>query len=463
MVISDNIYNNYNKGDIIEPAREVPVLMEVDVAIVGGGVAGIAASIAAAREGAKTVLIERDGCLGGTATVGMISGFQGADISVVRGIFYEFVKKLKEHKGIMYGPNAGYASFDPEVFKYISEQFVLESGSEILYHTCFSNAMVKNMVVKGIIIEAEEGKRAILAKSTIDTSGNANVVAAAGAPFTKDKCTQPMTLGFRMDQIDVMKVAEYVKDNREQFYSAPGQQTWHIEQDHPFFVVGGFFDLIKAAKKKKELYLPHDSIWLHVLPRRGEISINATRIIGLDGTSSVDLTKAVIDARRQMWSVTKFLIKYVPGFEKAQVVDSGVRIGVRETRRSIGEYILTRDDLLNSKRFPDTIANYNFPMDVQSPKGNEEGHGWTLIPVPYDIPFRCLIPKNYEGILAGGRCISTDHEVHGSTRSMPCCMATGQGAGVAAAIAANKGIALGNIDIRELRDTLVRQGVIFYK
>lgn len=457
MIVSDNIHDR--KG-IFEPAKDVPVLMNVDVAVVGGGVAGIAAAIAAAREGAKTVLIERDGCLGGTATVGMMCVFQGVDFSVVRGIFYELVKRLKEWQGIMLDPNACHAPFDPEIFKFISEQLILESNSEILYHACFANAIVRDKVVEGIIVEAEEGRRAILARITVDTSGNANVVATAGAPFEKDEYVQPVTQVFRMDHIDLMRLVEYIKTNPDQFYSAPGQRTWLIDQDPPFFTVGGFFDLIKYARRKKELYLPHDSIWLGTLPRQGELFINTTRVGNVDGTSSVDLSKAVIDTRKQMWSVAKFLIRYVPGFEKAQIVDSGVRIGVRETRRTIGEYMLTKNDLLTGRRFSDAIANYNFPMDVHSPKGKEEGHGWTLVPASYDIPFGCLIPKSYESLLVGGRCISTDHEAHGSTRSMPCCMATGQAAGVAAAIAAKKGITIRDIDVRELREALFRQGVL---
>lgn len=455
MIFSDNLHN---RKEIFEPAKHIPVLMNVDVAIVGGGVAGIAAAIAAAREGAKTVLIERDGCLGGTATVGMMCVFQGADFSVVRGIFYELVERLKEQQGIVLGPNACHAPFDPEIFKFVSEQMVLESGSEILYHTYFSKAIVRDKVVEGIIVETEGRRCAILAKNTIDTSGNADVIASVNAPFEKDKYLQPVTLVFRIDHVDLMKLIEYIKANPEQFYSASGQRTWLIDQDPPFFTVGGFFDLIRDAKSKKELYLPHDSIWLGVLPRQGELFINATRVGNVDGTSSVDLTKAVIDARKQMWSVAKFLIRHVPGFEKAQIVDSGVRIGVRETRRTIGEYMLTKDDLLTGRRFSDAIANYNFPMDVHSPKGKEEGHGWTLVPASYDIPLRCLIPKSYESLLVGGRCISTDHEAYGSIRSMPCCMATGQAAGVAAALAAKKGIAIRNIDIKELRDALFRQG-----
>ncbi|RLC36767.1 MAG: FAD-dependent oxidoreductase [Candidatus Nealsonbacteria bacterium] len=457
IIFSDNLNN---KKEIFEPEKRVPVLMNVDVAIVGGGVAGIAAAIAAAREGAKTVLIERDGCLGGTATVGMMCVFQGADFSVVRGIFYELVERLKEQQGIVLGSNACHAPFDPEIFKFVSEQMVLESGSKILYHTYFSKVIVRDKVVEGIIVETEGRRCAILAKNTIDTSGNADVIASVNAPFEKNEYVQPVSLVFRMDHIDLMKLVEYIKTNPDQFYSAPGQRTWLIDQDPPFFTVGGFFGLIKYAKSKKELYLPHESIWLGVLPRKGELFINATRVVGVDGLNCIDLTKAIIDTRKQMWSVAKFLIRYVPGFKEAQIVDSGVRIGVRETRRAIGEYMLTKDDLLTGKRFSDAIANYNFPMDVHSPKGKEEGHGWTLVPTSYDIPFRSLIPKNYKRLLVGGRCISTDHEAHGSTRSMPCCMATGQAAGVAAAIAANKGIAIRDIDIRELRNALLKQNVL---
>lgn len=441
----------------IESERKIPVVGKFDVIIVGGGVAGIAASIAAARNGANTALIERDGCLGGTATVGLMTEFQGVNFSIVKGIFLEVVEELKLKEGILIGPNS---PFDPEIFKFVTEQLVINAGCKILYHTMFTKTILNNNKVTGIIVESKEGRSALFAKTIIDASGDADVVASIGALFEKGNNLQPATSVFRMNHVDIKKLIRYIENNPEQFYFEPGQKTWLIDQTPPLFTIGGFKGLIEEARKKGELYLPHDSIWLCSMPQKGEISVNATRVIDVDGTTSRDLSMAEIDARKQIWSVSNFLKKYVPGFEKARLLDCGTRIGVRESRRIIGEYKLTKEDLLSGKKFTDTIATYKFPMDIQAYNEKKESHGWILVPNPYDIPLRCLIPKNIDGLLVCGRCISTDHEAHGSTRSMPCCMATGQAAGTVGALVGRKNIPIRSVNVSEIQEILQEQGVI---
>jgi hypothetical protein len=443
-------------NEIRETARKLPVVGRYDVIVVGAGVAGISAAIASARNGMKTLLVERDGCAGGTATTGLMVVFMGVNFDVLKGNCLQLLSRLEKNKAAMIGPNT---PFDPEELKFTAEEWLAENKVEILYHAWFSDVICRDNIVKGIIVELKEGRRAILGEVVVDASGDGDVAAAAGAPFEKRDRTQPLTSIFRVDKVDTKEVIKYIQENPDQFFNLPGQQTWKIDNDPPFFTIGGLFDLIRKAKRNGELYLPHDSIWFGPLPRSGEYYINTTRIGGLDGTRSEDLTKAELDVRKQARSVVEFLRKYVPGFGETRLVDVAGRIGVRETRRITGEYTLRRDDLVNGKRFEDAIAVYDFPMDVHGPAGKEESHGWTLVKVPYDIPYRVLVPKGIENLLTSGRCISVDYDAHGSTRAMPCCMATGEAAGVAAALAIKAKCSVRKVNLATLRKTLIEQGV----
>jgi hypothetical protein len=424
----------------------------------GAGVAGIAAAIGAARNGSKTLLVERDGCVGGTATTGLMAVFMGVNLDVLKGTFAELVRRLEGKGGIFVAENS---AFDPETLKYVAEEWLLEEKVHLLYHASFSDVLISGTSVKGVVLQLKEGRRSILAKVLIDTTGDADVAAAADVEFQAATHVQPMTSIFRMDKIDTPKVIEYIESHQDQFFSLKGQKTWHVDRTPPVFTVGGFFELIKKARESGELYLPHDSIWLGPLPREGQYFINTTRIQELSGTSSFDLSKAEIDMRKQAWSVASFLKKNIPGFEHAEMLDIAVRIGVRETRRIAGEYILASEDLYRGAKFDDVIAVYDFPMDIHGPTGQEETHDWGVIDGNYEIPYRVLLPKKIDNLLVGGRCISSDTKAHGSTRAMPCCMATGEAAGVAASIACKSGKFPRNIDVRELQKLLKEQGVCF--
>lgn len=447
----------FNGDAIVEARRETRVLDSVGVLVVGGGVAGMAAAVAAARNGARTILAERDGCLGGTATMGLMAVLMGVDFDVNRGACHELVSRLAERDGALTGPNV---AFDPETFKIVADEWLAANGVELLYHAWFAAPIVEGRTVRGAILEMKEGRRAVLAETTIDASGDGDVAAAAGAQFARDGESQPVTSIFRLDGVDIPPLIRYIEAHPTQFYSAPGQRVWLVDRDPPFFTVRGFFDLIRKAREGGELDLPHDSIALGPLPVPGQVFVNATRIGGVDGTKSRDLTRGEIEARRQAWSVARFLRRHVPGFGGARLIDVAARIGVRETRRIVGDYVLTREDLLAGRRFHDAVARNWFPMDVHGPAGNEEGHGWTVVPAPYEIPFRCLLPRGCEGLLAAGRCISTDHEAHGSIRSMPCCLATGQAAGTAAGLASRQGTPPRSLDYGILRTALMEQGVL---
>jgi hypothetical protein len=384
--------------------------------------------------------------------------FMGVSLKVLRGAFAELIRRLEARNGVFVAENS---AFDPEIFKIAAEEWLLEEKVDLLYHAAFSDVLMSGSSVKGLVLQLKEGRRAVLSRVIVDATGDADAAAAAQVSFQATPHEQPMTSVFWMDRVETPKVIQYIETHPDQFFSLPGQKTWYIDRKPPVFTLGGFFGLIKTARESGELYLPHDSIWLGPLPREGQYFINTTRIQGLNGTSSIDLSKAEIEMRKQAWSTAAFLKKYVPGFEHAEMLDIAVRVGVRETRRIIGEYILTKDDLINGAKFDDVIAVYDFPMDIHGPTGQEETHDWKLINGNYEIPYRVLVPQKVDNILVGGRCISVDTQAHGSTRAMPCCMATGEAAGVAAAIACDTGTAVRNIDVKRLQKLLREQGVFF--
>jgi hypothetical protein len=250
-----------------------------------------------------------------------------------------------------------------------------------------------------------------------------------------------MTLMFRIAEFQKAAFESYVKANPKQWRG-----------------VHGLWDLVREATQAGELKLPREDILFFATPHEGELSVNSTRVTRVSGTDVWDLSYAEWASRNQMRQIEAFLQRYVPGFEDSYVVQSGVQIGVRETRRVIGEYQLNVDDVLGARKFDDAIARGAYPVDIHNPKGS----GTVLKRLPpgeaYDIPLRCLLPKNTERLIVAGRCISGTHEAHSSYRVMPIVMATGQAAGVTAALAAAGGKSPRNVPIRQVQRELLRQG-----
>lgn len=450
------------------------------VLVAGGGPSGICAAIAAARNGARTLLIERYGFLGGTATsasVGPFAPFHHGDEQVIQGIPDEIIQRLyglggsTGHMKVQYSYGSGthMCWFDREVYKYAAFQLVQEAGADILLHTWVSEAVMDGDRIRGLIVQNKSGRQIIPADVVIDTTGDGDVIAASGARYAfgreSDSRTQAMTLLFEMGGVDVAAVRRYVEAHPEEF------EWWspiipirplrpEFQQEH--FVAQGFLSLVKQAMETGELYLGRNSVLLLTTLWPGMMTFNSTRVIGKRGTDARELTEAEIDARRQAMSLAAFMRRYVPGFGRAHIVTTGVQIGVRESRHLVGEYILTGKDVARGHKFPDGIARGYFPIDIHSPTGKEGyqpgGSTWTELEDSYDIPYRCCVPERVEGFLAAGRCISASHEAAGSTRSTGTCMALGQAAGTAAALAVKEGVLPRHLNTDELREILETQG-----
>jgi hypothetical protein len=447
----------------IDYAKTVPVTQETEVLVVGGGPAGIAAAIASARNGAKTVLVEQYGFLGGMATAGLVGpfmtsyGIDGVD-PIIEGVFRELVDRMlaigaaidpARVKGFSaYGGYHAYGHehvtpFDPEALKYVAQEMVLEAGAELKFHAFFLDSLVEGDQIVGLITASKSGLEALRGEIVIDATGDGDVAARAGAPYEKgragDGLLQPVSLFFRVGNVDDEAVQAYMDE--------------HPEDE-------SFRDIVRKAKEKGEFSHTKDWFTMFKLPRAGEWWANVSRVHGIDATDVDQLTRAEIEGHRQVIYLVDFLRKRVPGFGNCYLLDTGSQIGVRETRRIMGEYVLTAEDVFAARRFEDAIARVSFPIDIHDVNG---GGGFFEGPRDgpyYTIPYRCLVPKKIENLLVAGRCISATHEAHGSLRVMPPCFATGQAAGTASALALETNTSPRYTDVKLLRESLIQQGAL---
>ncbi|HZM36398.1 MAG TPA: FAD-dependent oxidoreductase [Burkholderiales bacterium] len=450
------------------PARSALVAAETDVLVVGGGPAGIGAAIGAAQAGASVVLVERYGFLGGNATAALVMPLMsfhtqryvperrggstllpadhGPGDPVIAGVLKRLLEKLVNAGGAIPPSLAtGYVvPFDPEWLKLVALELLDEAGVQFLFHAFASGIMKEEDLVQGAVFETKSGPLAVKAKAVIDCTGDGDLAAHAGAPFEigrADGLVQPMTLMFRVAEFERAAFDAYVREN-------PGE--WRG--------VHGLWALVRRATQEGQLDLPREDMLFFATPHAREVSVNSTRVTRVLGTEVWDLSYAEWASRRQMRQIAAFLRRYVPGFERSYVMQSGVNVGVRETRRIVGDYRLTAEDVLSARKFGDAIARGSYPVDIHNPTGA----GTVLKRLPpgeaYDIPLRCLMPKGVEGMLVAGRCLSGSHEAHSSYRVMPIVMATGQAAGVCAALAARRRILPRSVAVNEVQDELRRQG-----
>ena len=451
-------------GRVLEPSRFLPVAAEADVLVVGGGIAGVMAGIASGRTGARTLIVERFGSLGGTGTAAMMNLFY-VPYAISRGVVRELFDRLIARGGAVPGE---FVVYDPELYKVTALDLLAEAGTSVLLHTLVSDIIMDGRTLRGIVVENKSGRQAILSRVTIDASGDADIAARAGAPYVKgrerDGRMRPMALIFRMGGVDVRRLVEYARAHPEDF--SPDPLQYMLDLEHRMIRIFGFFNLVEEAKARGELW--EDCYYFRVesvLPDRGVLTVNATRVYGVDGTNAEDLSRAEIETRRQMLQLAAFARKYIPGFESSFVLDSASTIGVRETRRIRGEYVMTEDDILAGRCYDDVVAvdaNQQNPRQQggHPPDGKEGGpqdvEARELIArmFMYEVPYRSLVPLHVEGLLVAGRCISVDHHADVYTRNQGSAMVTGVAAGVAAALACRTGVPPRRVDVRAVQARL---------
>lgn len=458
---------------------DVQVHSESDVVVAGGGPSGLIAALSAARAGAKTILVEQYGFLGGMATaasVGPFSPFHYDDEQITMGIPQELVQRLAAAGGSTghlkcvpeYGSGSYMAYFDREVYKMVAFQMMEEAGVRLLLHSFVGGAVTEGNRVTGIVVCNKSGFQKVLGKIVVDATGDGDVAARAGAEFKwgreSDSLGQPMTMFFEMANVDVDAILDYMEKNPDDFEwtsNLHSRTPLPKELNQRYFVAQGLMSFVKKAKAAGDYYVGRDTVLLQSTMREGTIVFNSTRVGKLRGTDVDDLTKAEVEGRKQAMSLAAFMKKYVPGFQGAYVSSTGIQIGVRESRHVIGEYILTQDDVVEGRRFSDVVARGFFPVDIHDPSGargyQAGGSTWIKPKGPYDIPLRCLVPKGIDGVLMTGRNISAAHEAHGSLRVQGTAFAIGQASGAAAAVAALSGRQPRDVDVRKVQDILIEQ------
>ena len=458
---------NNKRQTVSEPAREVPVRLDVDVLVVGGGPSGIIAAQAAAEDGLKVALIDSRSFLGGNLTIGLpILGFLGQKGNqIIKGLPDKFIKRLaaqdaaSEHRPCPL--HMSLTLVEQEAVKNVALEMLTERGVEILLYTHFSDVVMDGDTLKGVIIESKSGREAILAKVVIDCSGDADVAYRAGVPTEKGNENggmQPPTLMFCLGNVDTdklrMSIAEEPRTYLTDFIPAE-----YFGQNHQFIVVG-LRSLMEKARAAG-LDLPVERTILITGLRKGDVWVNMSRISGVDGTDPASLSHGEIEGREQIKKIQKYLIEYVPGFENAIFTKMAPFVGIRETRRIVGQYVMTQEDILGCARFEDAIAVASYPLDIHHPTGG--GCTLTWCGDCYDIPYRSLVPLKVKNLLVAGRSISTTHEAMSAIRVMAPCMAMGEAAGRAAKMAVREGVAPADINVDKLRQELEGAGAYLNK
>jgi glycine/D-amino acid oxidase-like deaminating enzyme len=453
-------------------SKSIPQIIETEVAVIGGGPAGLCAALAAAREGARVVLIEKNAFCGGMATAGMVAPFMtcydsGGSRMLIRGIFEELIERLIAVGGAIHPSEVeaktaftsyiekGHVHVTPfkaEALKLVADEMLREAGVRILYHTKFVDAETDGDRVTRIVVDMKEGLAAITAKAYVDCSGDGDLAAAAGATYSVGNAQgkmQPATMFFTVGGVDVKKVDADIAQNWDNFYRKDGVNYRSLHW------------WVAKAKEAGDWTLDRVSIGLFRGVEEDEFSINTSRIMNIDGTRSESLTEGEIEGRRQVREIFAFLKKYVPGFEDSRLILSGSTLGIRETRHIEGIRTLTTDSILNCEVPEDSILLAANSVDVHGkygPKSNE------YITIPegkcYGIPYGTMIPRAFSNLAVAGRCISADCEAAGAIRVMPPCMGIGQAAGTAVAMALAGGTDLRQLSVTRLRDKLKSNGVM---
>ncbi|MEP9352533.1 FAD-dependent oxidoreductase [Xanthobacter sp. KR7-65] len=432
-----------------------PIALACDVLVVGGGAAGLAAAVTAARQGLKVTLLERYGFCGGAAVAGLsgtVCGMYEAStddnrppVQAVFGFLDEFVARM-EARGGLTGPIRYGKTFtrvhDPLAWRETADDLLADAGVHIVYHTVVTEALCEGDRIEGIRGYTKEGPLTARAKLVIDASGDADLAVMAGLPCTvgDEGRVQNPTMIFRMMGADVDRLRA---EEGEDSILGP-----HISE------------LIAKLHAQGEYVLPRSKIFLFPTPRPNEILCNVTRVIGRDGRElnpliAADLTEAEIEGRKQVRQYERFIQNHIAGCADAFVNDTGVQVGVRQTRQIVGTSRLANADVLAGRKFDDGIARSPWPIELHS--GAKPRLEWLMEDV-YEVPYGCFVPKRGEGILVAGRCLSAEHEALASARVTAQCFSYGHAIGHAAAIAVKDGVAPRDIDGRDLRQVLNRDG-----
>ncbi len=467
---------------------------DYDVVVVGGGTSGVAAAISAARAGAKTILIERLGILGGQMNVSGPPGFAYAYMfnprkeQIIGGIMEETHNRLLKaghalpHTTPDFRVGYSFSLVDPDYWGLLIFEMMTENDVELLLYSLAVDVVKEGNAVTGVIVENPSGRQVVCGKVIIDCTGEGHIAARAGAPYEqvpKDQL-EPHTVAFTVDGVDWDKVLKYIKENYYDFNPminsylgwTPEQVKERIMQVTDVREISnfmGFYSIRDRALAAGEWH-PYAGVGFFIMPRdNGVIQAHfqhSSQVDNCDPTDVRDLTRVEIECRKQVQMALKFIKKYMPGFENSYLTRMCTEARIRESRRIMGDYVLTREDVAQARKFKDVIGKSSFSSGAKHVATTDTIDGSRAVSPKdggsVDIPYRCLVPRVIENMIVAGKAISTDRDSY--CRFLQITMVTGQAAGVAAAVCARRNLTPRQLeeDVSELQKILLEQGVILY-
>lgn len=427
--------------ETIKYSKDVEVAGHYDVIVAGAGPAGICAAVAAARQGAKVALVERYGVVGGNLTTGYVGPVLGM---VSKGTMRdEIVDILEIPENDWIGETGKAHNF--EKAKLTLAEFVNHPNIDVYLQSSVYDVVKEGDKVTGVILATNEGRIALMAPVTIDASGDAVVSTLAGCHIEKgreDGLMQPVTLEFTIEGVDETVGVTCIGD------------VDNVELNGERFL-----DYCKRCADQGLIPEHLAAVRLHPTVKKGQRQVNTTQANKVDNTKVLDIFPADLELRRQIEILMDFFHNNLPGYENVTVLSSGCTTGVRETRRVMGDYVMTAEDMIEGKRFDDVVVHKaEFIVDIHNPDGAGQAEDKIQYVTPYDLPYRAFLPKGVEGLLTAGRCISGTHRAHASYRVMSICMAMGEAIGIAAALAAKEGVTPRELPVKEIQDALTAKG-----
>lgn len=434
----------------MEYKKSIESIKNVQVAVIGGGPAGICAAVSAARMGMTVLLIERYGAVGGNLTLGNVSPILG---KTSEGTMYDEIISLLSEKHPdeekVETRNGKEIHIDAEEAKGILIKFLHDNNVDVMLQSAIADVIVENNKIIGVIVTTHNGLKAIYADRIIDATGDGTVAYMAGCEYKigrEDNLTQPVTLEFTINNVDESRAI--------MCFGGSDPVTLPDGKKYSSFC--------KECEANGILPKNVSIVRLHKTFYKGERNVNATQMNGINGLKYEDIFKAEVELRNQIESVIDFLKKYIPGYENCMLKTSASTLGVRETRRIMGDCMINDDDVEKGNHYDDAVVHDAwFLIDIHNPSGGGQAEGHSKMAEPYDIRYGALLPKGVENLITAGRCISGTHRAHASYRVMAICMATGEAAGAAAALSIAEGVTPRELSAKKVRTALTEKGVKF--